>query len=175
MHKLKPKRSRPRSHLVSLRENGWDSLLSDVHEFCEKHDIVMLEMEEAYVNPNKKWQKTGITNQHHYHVDCFNDVLDWLVQEFDNHFSETSSNLLVWSSALSLRDSFHDFNLENLMSLAKLYPNDFDSGELKDLSHHLRLYIVDVRADDRFSNIQDIAYCFRQLLPTVGFSICDSK
>jgi hypothetical protein len=113
-------------------------------------------MEEAYINPKKKRQNTGITNQHHYQIDCFNGVLDWLVQEFDSRFNETSSNLLVWSSALSPRDSFHDFNLENLMSLAKLYPNDFDSGELKDLSHHLRLYIVDVRADDRFSNIQDI-------------------
>jgi hypothetical protein len=42
------------------------------------------------------------------------------------------------------------------MSLAKLYPDDFDSGELRDLRHHLRLYIADVRGDDRFSNIQDI-------------------
>jgi hypothetical protein len=37
------------------------------------------------------------------------------------------------------------------MILAKLYPNDFDSEELKDLSHHVHLYIVDVQADDRFS------------------------
>ena len=93
----------------------------------------------------------GITKKHHYQVDCFNGVIDWLVQEFDSRFSETSSNLLIWSAALSPRDSFHDFNLENLMSLARLYPNDFDSTELRDLNHHLRLYIVDVRIHDSFS------------------------
>jgi hypothetical protein len=56
-----------------------------------------------------------------------------------------SSNLLVWSAALSPRDSFRDFNLESLINLAKLYPQDFDSGELRDLDKDLRLYIADVR------------------------------
>jgi hypothetical protein len=55
-----------RSHLVALRENGWDSVLCDVHAFCEKHDIVMLAMEDAHVNPKKKRQNTSITNQYHY-------------------------------------------------------------------------------------------------------------
>nr|CAE05818.1 OSJNBa0028M15.10 [Oryza sativa Japonica Group] len=77
--------------------------------------------------------------------------------KLDNHFSETSFQLLICSSAFSPRDSFHDFNLENLMSLAKLYPSDFNSGNLRDLSHQLGLYIADVRDDGRFSNIQTIA------------------
>ena len=51
------------------------------------------------------------------------------------------------------RDSFRDFNLESLMSLDKLYPQDFDSGELRDLDKDLRLYIADVRIDDSVSNI----------------------
>uniref|UniRef100_A0A8I6Y0S4 Uncharacterized protein n=1 Tax=Hordeum vulgare subsp. vulgare TaxID=112509 RepID=A0A8I6Y0S4_HORVV len=114
--------------LNDLRENGWESMLAEVHVFCEKHDIVELDMEEAYVNPKKRRKVTGITNIHHYQVDCFNDAFDWLVQELDNRFSETSTNLLVWSAALSPRDSFHDFSLENLLSLAKLYLQDFDSG-----------------------------------------------
>ena len=42
------------------------------------------------------------------------------------------------------------------MNLAKLYPNDFINDDLRDLSHKLRLYIADVRADDRFSNINTI-------------------
>ena len=134
--------------------------------FCDKHDLAKLELEEAYVNPKNKRKRTGITNSHHFQVDCFNDVLDWLVQELDSRFNETTSNLLVWSTALSPRDSFHDFNSENLMSLAKLYPKDFDSGELRDLSHHLRLYIADVQADDRFSNIQTIVELSRILVET---------
>ena len=42
------------------------------------------------------------------------------------------------------------------MSLAKLYPRDFDSGDLRDLDKNLRLYIADVRTDDSFSNIATI-------------------
>ena len=58
-------------------------------------------------------------------VDCFNVVIDWLVQELDSRFSVTSSQLLVYSSTFSPRDSFLDFNVETLMNLAKLYPDDF--------------------------------------------------
>jgi hypothetical protein len=42
------------------------------------------------------------------------------------------------------------------MTLAKLYPNDFSSMDLIDLNQQLCLYIIDVRGDDRFSNIQTI-------------------
>jgi hypothetical protein len=89
-------------------------------------------------------------------VDCFNDVIDWLVQELDSRFSETTSQLLVCSAAFNPRDSFHAFDGETLMSLAKLYPNDFTNDDLRDLSHDLRLYIADVREDNRFSNISTI-------------------
>ena len=58
-------------------------------------------------------------------MDCFSDVIDWVVQELDSRFSVTSSQLLVCSAAFSPRDSFHDFNVETLMNLAKLYPDDF--------------------------------------------------
>jgi hypothetical protein len=68
-------------------------------------------------------------------VDCFNEILDWLVQELDNHFNETSSQLLVCSASFNPRNSFQDFNEKNLMTLAKLYPHDFNLGQLRDLSH----------------------------------------
>ena len=89
-------------------------------------------------------------------MDCFNDVIDWLVQELDSHFSETSSQLLVCSAAFDLRDQFHAFDVETLMSLAKLYPHDFSYDELRELSHDLCLYIADVPEDARFSNINTI-------------------
>ena len=90
-------------------------------------------------------------------MDCYNDVIDWLVQELDSRFSETSSQLLVCSAAFDPRDQFHAFDVETLMSLAKLYPDDFSSDELRELSHDLCLYIADVREDARFSNINTIS------------------
>ena len=155
-----------RSHLDELRRNGWEKILGEVYAFCDKHDISKLDMGEAYINPKKPRQKSGITNKHHFEVDCFNDVLDWLLQELDSHFNETTSQLLVCSAAFNPRDSFQDFNVESLISLAKLYPNDFDSGELRELYHLLSLYIADVREDDRFSNIQTIAELSEKMVET---------
>jgi len=64
--------------------------------------------------------------------------------------------LLVCSAAFNPRDSFHDFNVDGLINLAKLYPADFDHVELRDLNAELFLYIDDVRQDDRFANIHTI-------------------
>ncbi|XP_066384858.1 uncharacterized protein [Miscanthus floridulus] len=140
--------------LDELRKEKWVKLLDDVHGFCDKNDICKLEMEDEYIDPKKRRHKSGITNKHYYQVDCFNDVIDCLLQELDSRFNETGSQLLVCSAAFSPRDSFHDFSIENLMSLVKLYPHDFDSGNLRDLNHELGLYIYDVRDDERFSNLQ---------------------
>ena len=68
--------------------------------------------------------------------------------------------------ALSPNKSFRDFNLEHLTSLAKLYPKDFDDGELRDLRHHLHLYIADVRADDRFSGLSNICELSQKMVET---------
>jgi hypothetical protein len=52
------------------------------------------------------------------------------------------------------------------MSLAKLYPKDFDDAELRDLRHHLFLYINDVRADDQFSGIKNICDLSQKMVET---------
>ncbi|KAL6645146.1 hypothetical protein ACP70R_016754 [Stipagrostis hirtigluma subsp. patula] len=153
-------------HLDELRKHGWEKVVNEVYSFCDMHDIIKLEMEDAYVDPKKPRQKSGITNKHHYEVDCFNDILDWLLQELDNRFNETSSQLLICSAAFSPRDSFRDFSVENLVSLAKLYPNDFSSGDLRDLEHQLFLYIADVRGDDRFFNIETIVELSQKMVET---------
>jgi hypothetical protein len=146
--------------------NGWESVLGEAYSFCDKHSLSKLEMEDEYVNPKKPRQKTGITNKHHYQVDCFNDIIDWLLQELDTRFNEKNSKLIICSTALSPREPFRDFNLENLMCLAKLYPKDFDDEELRDLRHHLHLYITDVRADEWFSDIHNICELSQKMVET---------
>jgi hypothetical protein len=152
--------------LDELRREKWGEILDNVHYFCDKNDICKLEMEDEYIDPKKRRHKSGITNQHYYEVDCFNDVIDWLLQELDSRFNETSSQLLVCSAAFSLRDSFHDFSIEKLTSLAKLYPHDFDSGNLRDLNHELGLYIYDVRDDERFSNLETVGQLSERMVNT---------
>ena len=106
--------------------------------------ISKLEMEDAYVNPQQQRKKFGITNKHYYQVDCFNNIIDWLFQELDSRFNVTNSQLLICSVAFSPRESFRDFNVESLISLAKLYLDDFSSTNLRDLRTQLNIYIADV-------------------------------
>ena len=115
-----------RCQLDDLKREKCGKILDDVYEFCDKNDISKLEMEDEYIVHKKRRHKYGITNEHFYKVDCFNGVIDWLLQELDSRLNKTSSELLLCSAAFSPRDSFHDFDMEKLMSLAKLYPHDFD-------------------------------------------------
>jgi hypothetical protein len=74
--------------------------------------------------------------------------------------------LLVCSTAFNPRDSFNDFNVDSLLNLAKLYPDEFSSGDLRDLRHYLCLYIADVREDNRFSNINTISELAQKMVET---------
>jgi hypothetical protein len=65
--------------LDELRSEKRENLLYYVYGFCDKNDISKLGMEEEYIDPQKKRKKNGITNKHYYHVDCFNDVIGWLL------------------------------------------------------------------------------------------------
>ena len=53
-----------------------------------------------------------------------------------------------------------------MWNLAKLYPDDFSSRDLRDLSHYLGLYIADVREDNRFSNINTISKLSHRMAET---------
>jgi hypothetical protein len=61
--------------------------------------------------------------------------------------------------------------VESLINLAKLYPDDFSSGDLRDLRHYLGLYIADVREDNRFSNINTISELSQKMVQ-IGKYIC---
>jgi len=52
------------------------------------------------------------------------------------------------------------------MELAKSYPDDFNSTQLKDLGRELLIYIDNVRADERFANLNNISELARLMVHT---------
>ena len=52
------------------------------------------------------------------------------------------------------------------MKLAEFYPDDFDSRKLDDLGPELRTYIDNVRADERFANLDGIADLAKLMVET---------
>ncbi|KAI3702819.1 hypothetical protein L6452_28571 [Arctium lappa] len=155
-----------KQQLQKFRVNGFYSLLKKVSSFCEKHDIEMLNMDEAYVNPRNRRQKTNITNQHYYEFDCFNTIVDIQIQEFDGIFNDSSFELLTCMAALNPRDSFCAFDPSKLLRLTEFYPDDFSSVEIMTFKHELNHYIDNVQQDQRFAYLKGISDLARVMVET---------
>ncbi|XP_048603386.1 uncharacterized protein LOC125581636 [Brassica napus] len=142
--------------LQKLRDDGWDSLMAKVASFCKKHNVEMLIMEENFVDLRNPRKRTNISNMHHYKVNCFCTVLDFQIQEFKDRFTEVTTDLLICMAALSPIDSFHGFDKDKPVRLAKLYPDDFSYGELLSLEQQLDIYIDNIRRDERFKSVENL-------------------
>jgi hypothetical protein len=149
-----------------IRDDGWDSLLGSVYTFCEEYDIPKLDMEADYIDRHNPRKKTNRSNYQHYRYDCLNPIIDLQLAEFNDRFDEVNSKLLTQIAAFSPKNSFEAFNFERLMELAKSYPDDFDSTQLKDLARELGFYIDNVRADERFANLNTISELARLMVST---------
>jgi hypothetical protein len=77
-----------KQRLQNMRDDGWPSLLSEVALFCEKHDIDIVNMDDAFVlrgKPKRKLEK--VSNLHHFQVEVFYQVIDRQLQELNNRFT----------------------------------------------------------------------------------------
>ncbi|XP_071706723.1 uncharacterized protein [Rutidosis leptorrhynchoides] len=150
--------------LQEFRENGFDELLKDVYSFCQKYDLEILKMDEVYVVSRNR--KSNITNQHYFKVDVFTTVLDRIIQEFGDRFSEVSTELLTNMAALSPRDSFSMFDASKLMKLSEMYPMDFSQADRDHLKRELDVYYVIMRRDEQFANLNGISDLARLMVKT---------
>jgi hypothetical protein len=119
-------------------------------------------------------KKTNKTNLQYYQIEVLNSIIDWQLQESDDHFNEVNSALLGHMAAFNPKDSFAAFNKENLVRFAKFYPDDFDSDKLDALGLELVTFIDNVRADLRFDNlngISDLAKLMVQTNKHITFSL----
>ncbi|CAN6561886.1 unnamed protein product [Malus baccata var. baccata] len=114
--------------LQKLRLDGWATFIDKVSLFCKKHDVDMSDMNAQYkVGTGHSCQQTdNITFEHHYHIDIFNNAIDFQLAELNSRFSEVAMELLILSSALEPREAFKAFNIDHICKLAeKFYPLDF--------------------------------------------------
>ncbi|XP_057791861.1 uncharacterized protein LOC131008822 [Salvia miltiorrhiza] len=111
-------------------------------------------MEDTITRPG--YRRQSITNDHYYRVEIFTEVVDLIIQEMNNRFSEASTDLLRCMACLDPRDSFSQFDINQLMHFTTWYPEDFSAGDCLCLPQQLRNFIVLVRHHPRFSTITDL-------------------
>ncbi|ESR50593.1 hypothetical protein CICLE_v10033413mg [Citrus x clementina] len=101
--------------LQRMREHGWNSLLSQVSSFCEKHFIIVPVMENMFLTPGRSRHRAQeITNMHHYRIDLFCTILDMQLQELNSRFNEVNTKLLMFLACLCPKDLFAAFNKETV-------------------------------------------------------------
>ncbi|XP_071699313.1 uncharacterized protein [Rutidosis leptorrhynchoides] len=150
--------------LQRFRENGFDELLEDVNSFCQKYDLERLNMDELYVVSRNR--KKDFTNQHYFKVDIFIAVLDMIIRELNDRFSDVSTELLNNMTALSPRNSYCMFDAFKLMKLSEMYPMDFNERDRDLLKCEVNIYYEVVRQDDKFSNLKGIANLAKLMVET---------
>ncbi|CAL8990674.1 unnamed protein product [Prunus brigantina] len=104
--------------LDELRNNGWDDFIQSVRSFCEKHKISMPDMCVCHTMGIGRFcqQKDCIIVEHYYHIDVFNEVIDYQLRELNTRFPYETVELLCLSSSLDPHDAFKRFNIDDIYS-----------------------------------------------------------
>lgn len=139
-------------------DDGWETFLNDVTSFCVKHGIKVAKMDDFYkpVARSKRFFKKD-KNLHRFHVEMFLSVIDRQLRELNDMFDEVNTDLLLCMSSFNPADSFAAYDKENLVRLAQFYPKDFSSTELMHLPFQLIHFITDMRRDERFRKVKNLA------------------
>ncbi|XP_062152108.1 uncharacterized protein LOC133860537 [Alnus glutinosa] len=150
------------------REDGWEPLLATVKSFCEENDIDIPDMNAHYsrARGRSRRQDEGslTTVEHHFRVDIFTAAIDFQLQELKNRFGEQAVELLTLSVALSPKDAYKSFKIDDICKLAeKFYPKDFNKQERFCLKFQLEHYKLDVPKHSDFQNMSTLSELCRGL------------
>ncbi|XP_073273333.1 uncharacterized protein [Primulina huaijiensis] len=148
--------STTKTSLRTLREEGFDLLLSHVKEVCVKYDIEIPHMEAHYKSGTDRscQHNDSITVEHHYRFDVFTAAIDFQIEELNNRFKDDAVELLKLSCVLESKENFKLLNVDHIYRLAeKFYYLDFDSQYLHHLIMQLDHYRLDVAGHESFQNL----------------------
>ncbi|XP_042465663.1 uncharacterized protein LOC122048126 [Zingiber officinale] len=159
--------------------NGLKSLILQENSFamyvhCFSHQLQLVLVAVAHDNFTDNMLTRGhgrrrgqlITNFHHYRVEIFCQVVDLIIQEMNNRFSEVSTELLGCISCLHPRNSFSQFDVHKLIHLADFYPEDFCGTDYLFLEQQLMSYFYNLRDGPYFSSIDDLGILAQKLVET---------
>ncbi len=73
-----------KQQLQVMRDEGWESILTEVSSFYEKHQIPISNMDDTFIIQRRpRLRAPQITNLHHCFVELFYTVIDMQLQELN--------------------------------------------------------------------------------------------
>ncbi|XP_042411549.1 uncharacterized protein LOC122001052 [Zingiber officinale] len=143
--------------VARLRGQGYDGASNMSREFNGLKSLIMKE------------------NPYVLYVHCFAHQLHVVVvavaqanqYEMDSHFSEATTDLLIYMSCLDPKNSFSRFDVQKLVRLTHFYEDDFSWNERMLVEQELETYIDDVRSDERFEDISYLGALAKKMIETM--------
>ncbi|XP_021812319.1 uncharacterized protein LOC110755434 [Prunus avium] len=100
-----------KENLQLMRNNEFDELVDQASPFCNKHHIMVPNMDKEYVIPWRSWLNVQIKiNNHHYRVKLFLHIIDGQLAELNDCFNEVNIELLTFATA-SVERAFSAMNI----------------------------------------------------------------
>jgi hypothetical protein len=66
-------------------------------------------------------EESSTTMKHHFKVDVFAAAIDFQLKELNNRFREHVMKLLILSTALSLKDAYKSFKIDDICNLVEKF------------------------------------------------------
>ncbi|CAM8880386.1 unnamed protein product [Rhodiola kirilowii] len=155
-----------KARFLALRENGWNELLVGVNNFCAKNGISILNMEDKV--QSCFLLSRANTNDSHFRIDIYYQVIGRIGQEMENRFSESTTELLTCIGCLDPKNSFSNFNNSKIIRLAELYPQEFSVCALIELEEELKGWICEMRENENYVMLQAMGEVARKMVK-VGY------
>jgi hypothetical protein len=153
--------------LATMRDNGWDSLLEEVQQFCISKSILVPNMDdEIPVRGRNRLEGRTITNLHYYRAKIFYVLIDKICVEMNHLFGDSNQEVLSCFSCLDPKNSFSKFDVEKLSRLAEIYSADFSNGDRSMLRDQLETYVLHLRNHVAFSACKDVESLAAKMVET---------
>lgn len=147
-------------------DDGWETFICKVVEFCVGHGVDIPNMEGTYImhGDRARRQPDHFTNERYFRVEIFRATIDTLLAELNLKFNEKVLGLLSISVTLIPKIDLHLSVLCKMVE--KYYPADFNQQERLRLENQMNNFIVDVSNSELLKNIATIAELCRCLVET---------
>ncbi|XP_076916978.1 uncharacterized protein LOC143576860 [Bidens hawaiensis] len=151
--------------IKKYRDEGWEELMKEVTSFCSQNEIHMPNMEDVIPDRVRRTvDDEPQTYLHRFRVDLFYQVVYLLLNEMNEPFTESNTELLLCIACLDPRDSFQSFDRDRLLRLAELYSEDFSDSDIAQLKIQLDRYILNVTSNEAFSSLRDIGELVKKMV-----------
>eukprot|EP00267_Zea_mays_P024127 XP_008650399.1 zinc finger MYM-type protein 1-like [Zea mays] len=148
-------------------DNGWETFICKVVDFCMNHGISIPNFDEIYIlrGGRARRQPDHFTNDHYFRVEVLRATIDTQLTELNLKFNEKVMDLLSISVKLVPKNGFTSFQASDVCSMVeKYYPADFTQQERIGLECQLNHFVAEASNSEDMENIATLADLCRCLV-----------